>query len=83
MDGLKSEDDAGRNNGFVDRYLLTLAEFCWRFSIGRTRAFELINLGELPFRNIGRRLVISTAEAEAWASSLPLAAAKRKKSSLS
>lgn len=55
------------------RKLIPLKVFCRRFAIGRTKAFALIRDGTLPFRKIGRKLVILEDDALAWAAKLPAA----------
>lgn len=57
----------------MERKLIPLRVFCRRYAVGRTKAFVLIKDGSLPFRKIGRKLVILENDAEAWAAKLPSA----------
>lgn len=50
---------------------LTIAEFVTHYGIGRTRVYQLINAGQLRVRKCGRRTLILTRDAEAWAANLP------------
>jgi excisionase family DNA binding protein len=57
----------------MERKLIPLRVFCRRYAVGRTKAFALIKDGSLPFRKIGKKLVIPEDDAEAWAAKLPAA----------
>jgi len=50
---------------------LSVADFCTRFGIGKTLAYDLINSGKLHAVKLGRRTLIPAEAAEAWAKSLP------------
>lgn len=50
--------------------LITIQEFCERFSVSRTTFYRQRNSGLLPIRKIGRASRIRLADAEAWAASL-------------
>ena len=52
---------------------LTIAEFCQRYSIGRSSAYAEIRDGNLPLRKCRGRSLILFGDAERWAASLPLA----------
>jgi hypothetical protein len=52
---------------------LTIAEFCQRYSIGRSSAYAEIRDGHLPLRKCRGRSLILIGDAERWAASLPLA----------
>jgi excisionase family DNA binding protein len=49
----------------------SIEEFCRRYGVGRTKAYEEIKLGRLQARKIGRRTVILEDDAEAWLRRLP------------
>ena len=51
--------------------LLTLAGFCARYSVGRTRAYEEIQAARLKAIKVGRRTMIKTTDAESWLESRP------------
>jgi excisionase family DNA binding protein len=51
--------------------LLTVAEFCKTYGVGRTRAYALINAGVIMAVKIGVSTRITADSAESWAASLP------------
>ena len=51
--------------------LLTVADFCTRYSIGRTSLYREVNAGRLRLRKFGTATRIARSDAEAWAASLP------------
>jgi excisionase family DNA binding protein len=51
---------------------MSLPEFCERYNVGRTLAYEEINAGRLRARKVGKRTIISHDDAEDWLRSLPL-----------
>jgi hypothetical protein len=63
--GLKNFEDNS------DRELYTIAIFCRRYCVGKTRTYELINAGRVKAVKLGARTLIPRASAEAWARSLP------------
>jgi hypothetical protein len=52
--------------------LMTMAEFLTRYSIGRTTAYREAAAGRLKLRKLGSATRIARADAEAWASRLPI-----------
>ncbi len=48
-----------------------LKEFCERYAVGRTTAYQEIASGRLRALKVGRRTVIADRDAEAWLSALP------------
>ena len=46
-------------------------EFCKRYSVGRTSAYAEIGSGRLRAVKVGRRTLITEADAEAWLAALP------------
>lgn len=49
----------------------SIEQFCRRYGVGRTKAYEELKLGRLHARKIGRRTVIPEDDAEAWLRRLP------------
>ena len=52
---------------------MSLADFCHRYGIGRTKAYEELKTGRLRGRKCGKRTIIADDDAERWLSSLPSA----------
>jgi len=52
---------------------MSLARFCQRYDIGRTKAYEEIKLKRLKARKCGKRTIIGEDDAEEWLRSLPQA----------
>lgn len=50
--------------------LLTIKEFCAAYGVGHTRAYELIDLGEIEAVKIGRSTRIVVDSADAWVCAL-------------
>jgi hypothetical protein len=50
---------------------LTVEEFCHRYRVGRTVAYEEIGAGRLTARKRGSRTLIARGEARRWFRSLP------------
>ena len=51
--------------------LLSIQEFCRRFSISRTQTYRLIERGEIRLHKMGTASRIARSDAEAWARNLP------------
>ena len=51
--------------------LLTVADFCVRYSISRTSVYREVNAQRLKLRKFGSATRIARADAEAWAANLP------------
>ena len=51
--------------------LLTLPDFCARYSVGRTRAYEEIQAARLKAIKVGRRTMIKASDADSWLESRP------------
>jgi excisionase family DNA binding protein len=49
----------------------TITEFCGRYSIGRTHAYNEIAIGRLRAVKTGRRTLVPEDSAEAWLAALP------------
>jgi predicted DNA-binding transcriptional regulator AlpA len=58
---------------FAARGALTVAEFCSWAAIGRSSFYREVKEGRIKLRKLGRKSVITMAEAEAWLNSLPVA----------
>ena len=54
--------------------MMTVAEFCARYSCGRTTAYREAAAGRLRLRKLGTATRIARSDAEAWAESLPVSA---------
>jgi hypothetical protein len=54
-----------------ERRAYSIAEFCDRFGIGRTFAYEQIKKHRLRVRKAGRRTIVTDEDAERWLASLP------------
>lgn len=50
-----------------------IPEFCRRYRVGRSFTYTEIASGRLTARKAGRRTLILSADAEAWAQGLPVA----------
>jgi excisionase family DNA binding protein len=48
-----------------------IAEFCQRYAIGRTTAYEQIKKRQLRARKAGKRTLITEDDAEDWLNRLP------------
>jgi len=51
--------------------LMTVAEFCSRYSCGKTSAYREAAAGRLKLLKFGSATRIARTDAEAWAASLP------------
>jgi excisionase family DNA binding protein len=49
----------------------SIREFCRRYGIGRTNAYQEIATGRLRAAKVGRRTLITHDAAEAWLAALP------------
>jgi len=52
--------------------LLTVADFCDLYSIGKTSLYREVNAGRLKIRKFGAATRIARADAQAWADALPV-----------
>lgn len=52
--------------------LLTVTDFCVRYSIGRTSFYREVAAQRIRLRKFGSATRIARADAEAWAASLPI-----------
>lgn len=51
----------------MDKKFFTVAQFCQRYAVGRTKCYELINCGKLTRAKVGRRTLIAADSAENFA----------------
>jgi hypothetical protein len=54
------------------RRAMSLNEFCQRYNVGRTLAYEEINARRLRARKVGKRTIITDDDAEDWLRNLPV-----------
>lgn len=52
--------------------LITVQEFCKKYAVGRTKAYELFNAREVEAKKIGVRTLVVRESAEDWFERLPL-----------
>lgn len=52
--------------------LMTVADFCDRYRIGKTSLYREAAAGRLKLRKFGSATRIAREDADAWASSLPI-----------
>jgi len=50
---------------------MSIAEFCERYSLGRTAVYQQIKSGRLRARKCGKRTIIADDDGEEWLRSLP------------
>lgn len=51
--------------------LITIRDFCSRYSVGRTKAYELLNEQKVEARKLGNRTLVVRKSAEDWFDGLP------------
>ena len=61
---LRWDCDALLKDRIMDQVMLTVAQFCRSYGIGKTKCYELIENGELVKAKIGRRTLITVESAE-------------------
>jgi excisionase family DNA binding protein len=75
MATMKSDDlspvPAGSTKRASAKRALSIAEFCDRYGIRRTKTYEEIKAGRLRIVKAGRRSLIKETDAEAWLAALP------------
>jgi len=57
----------------VEKRAFSLNEFCNRYGIGRTTAYEEIKAGRLQVVKAGKRSLVPADAAESWLQNLPSA----------
>ena len=56
---------------FENRGALTVDEFCGWASIGRSKFYKEVEEGRIRLRKVGRKSVVTVADALAWLENLP------------
>jgi excisionase family DNA binding protein len=51
---------------------MSIAEFCQKYSTGRTTVYAELKSGRLRGREVGRRTIITEDDAESWLAHLPV-----------
>ena len=62
-------NDAG--SALLSPRAFAIREFCLRYGIGRTHAYQEIAAGRLRAVKVGRRTLVTHDDAEAWLAALP------------
>ena len=68
---MKSKISEAERTRRAHQRAMSLARFCQRYNIGRTKAYEEIKLKRLKARKCGKRTIIGEDDAEEWLRSLP------------
>ncbi|MGA8693936.1 MAG: helix-turn-helix domain-containing protein [Xanthobacteraceae bacterium] len=55
-----------------EKRAFSIAEFCRRYGVGRTKVYEELRQGRLRARKIGRRTIVTKDDADDWLQQLPL-----------
>jgi excisionase family DNA binding protein len=55
----------------MEKRAFTLSDFCTRYGIGRTKAYDEIASGRLRAVKVGRRTLVTESDAETWLVALP------------
>ena len=55
----------------MNPYSFTIEEACRRSGIGRTKLFELLNNGSIPWRKLGRKTLILAEDLQRFLKNLP------------
>jgi hypothetical protein len=74
---MKREISEAEQSRCARQRAMSIVEFCNRYGLGRTRAYEEMNSGRLRGRKIGTRTIITDDDAEDWLRNLPVAGAAR------
>lgn len=61
----------------VRQRAMSIAEFCERYGVGRTKTYEELKSGRLRGRKIGKRSIITEDDAEDWLLRLPVIGVSR------
>jgi excisionase family DNA binding protein len=69
--GLPATAIGESDGGSVCRRAFSISEFCLRYGVGRTNAYQEIAAGRLRAVKAGRRTLITHDSAEAWLAALP------------
>ena len=63
---------ARQREASIQQRAMSIDEFCQRYGVGRTSAYEEIKQGRLRGLKVGRRTIITEDDAEAWLRRLPV-----------
>ena len=55
----------------------SIEDFCDRYGIGRTQAYEEVKAGRLKAKKVGRRTIVPDEAGQEWLASLPSAATEK------
>ena len=56
----------------MEQLLFTIPECCRLAAIGRTKFYELIAIGEIPIRKVGRKTLVAASDLRDWVERLPV-----------
>lgn len=59
------------HNRLAPKQLLTIPEFSREYGLSRSRVYDELREGRLVGKKLGRKTLISRANADAWAAALP------------
>jgi excisionase family DNA binding protein len=59
----------------IEKRVFSINEFCSRYGVGRTTAYEEIKAGRLQVVKAGKRTLVPADAAESWIKNLPVAQA--------
>ena len=59
----------------IEKRAYSVDEFCQRYGVGRTTAYEEIKAGRLRVAKVGKRTLVTADAAELWLRNLPTAQA--------
>ena len=72
---MKSDDlspvSAASTKSASAKRAFSIAEFCDRYGIRRTKTYHEIKAGRLRIVKVGRRSLVTETDAEAWLAALP------------
>jgi excisionase family DNA binding protein len=55
----------------MDQLLYTINQCCRLAAIGRTKFYELVAVGEIPVRKVGKKTLVAAVDLKRWADRLP------------
>jgi excisionase family DNA binding protein len=70
-ENIDNHDAQGWSPAVGPERAFSIEEFCRRYGLGRTKAYEEIKLGRLRARKVGRRTIVTQDDAENWLRHLP------------
>jgi hypothetical protein len=69
---MKRQISEAEQNRCATQRAMSIVEFCNRYGLGRTKAYEEMNSGRLRGRKLGARTIITDDDAEDWLRNLPV-----------